>query len=100
MDYTMRGTLDVLLMYIYANDNSMANILSLNEVAYSFSVTMDTKDYHAILVHYSKGKAYRFMECGKGLYYLHVYNPEIITLTTERSNTNYSFLPTINANME
>ena len=29
MDYTMRGTLDILPMDIYVNDNSMANILSL-----------------------------------------------------------------------
>ena len=43
MDYTMRGILDILPMYIYVNSNSMANIISLKEMADSFRVTMDTK---------------------------------------------------------
>ena len=53
-----------------------------------------------MLVHYSEDKAYHFKECGKGLYYLNVSNPEIITLMTERGDKNYSFLSTVNANME
>ena len=51
MDYTMRGILDILPMEIYINDNSMENILSFKEVAYSFRVTMYTKDHHLMLVH-------------------------------------------------
>ena len=43
MDYTMRGTMEILPMGIYVNDNSMENTLSLKEVADSFRVTMDTK---------------------------------------------------------
>ena len=43
MDYTTRGTLDILPMGIYVNDNSMANILSLKEVVDSFRVTINTK---------------------------------------------------------
>ena len=43
MDYTMRGILDILPINTYVNYNSMANILSLKEVADSFRVTMDTK---------------------------------------------------------
>ena len=57
MDYTITSTLDVLHMGIYVNDNSMANILSLKEVAYSFRMTMDIKADHAMLVHYIKDKA-------------------------------------------
>ena len=53
-----------------------------------------------MLVHYSEDKAYRFKECGKGLYYLNVSNLEIITLTTKRGDTNYYFWSTVNANME
>ena len=53
-----------------------------------------------MLVYYSKDKAYRFKERGKGLYYLDVSNPEIIALTTERGNTNYYFFSTMNVNME
>ena len=100
MDYNMRGTLDILPMGIYVNDNSMENILSLKEVEYYFRVTMDTKENHTILFHCSEDKAYRFKECGKGLYYLDISNPEIITLTNDRGDTNYSFLYTMNAIME
>ena len=54
---TMRGTLDILPMYIYVNDNSIPNILSLKEVTDSFRVKIDTKEDHAMLVHYRKYKA-------------------------------------------
>ena len=70
--YTMRGTLDILPMGVYVNDNSMVNILSLKEVADSFRITMYTKEYHAMLVHYRNDKACRFKECGKGIYYLDI----------------------------
>ena len=53
-----------------------------------------------MVVHYSENKAYRFKECGKFLHYLGVSNPKILTLTTERGDTDYSFLSTVNANME
>ena len=60
MEYTMRGTLDILPMDIYVNDNSMANILSLKEVAHYFRMTMDTKEDHVMLFQYIKDKSYRF----------------------------------------
>ena len=100
MDYTMRGILDILPMYIYVNDKSVANIIYLKEVADYLRVTMDAKYDHAMLVHYSKDKAYPFKEFLKGLYYIDVSNPEIITLTTERGDTGYSSLSNVNANME
>ena len=75
MEYTMMGTLDILPMGINVNDNSMANILHLKEVADYFRVTMDNKEDHTMLVHYSKDTAYRFKECENGLYYLDVSNP-------------------------
>ena len=75
MDYTMRGTLDILPMGIYVIDNSMANILYLKEVEDYFRVTMDTKEDHTMLVNYIEDKAYRFKESEKGLYYLGVSNP-------------------------
>ena len=53
-----------------------------------------------MLVHYSNNKTYLLKECGKGLYYLDISNPETIPLTTESGNTDYSFLYTVNANME
>ena len=78
----------------------MANILSLKEVAEYFRMTMYTKEYHAMLVHYIEDKAHRVKEFGKGLYYIDVSNPEIITLMTERGNTDYSFLSTVNKNID
>ena len=52
-----------------------------------------------MLVHYSKDKAYHLKKFEKGLYYLDVSNPEMVTLTTERGDTYCSFLYTVNANM-
>ena len=53
MDFIMRDSLDIIPMSIYVNDNSMANIISLREVADYFRVAMDTEEDHALLVHYS-----------------------------------------------
>ena len=76
MDLAMRGTLKILPTGIDVNYNSTENTLSLKEVVDSFCVNMDTKEEHAMLVHYSKDKAYCFKKCGKVLYYLNIYNPE------------------------
>ena len=51
--YTMGGILDILPMDISLNNNSMATILSLKEMEDPLRVTMDTKEYHAMIVHYS-----------------------------------------------
>ena len=60
MDYTMSGTLNILPMDIYLNDNSMEKILSLKEVEDSFRVNMDTKEYQSMLLQYSNDKPYSF----------------------------------------
>ena len=83
MDYTMKGTLNFFPMSIYVNDNSMSNILSLKEVANSFHVKIDTKDDHAMISHFNKNKAYRLKECGNGLYYRDISDPETIPLTAK-----------------
>ena len=57
MDFTLRGTLDILPMGIYVNDNFMAKIISLKEVTDYFQVIMDTKEDHRMLVHYSEDKS-------------------------------------------
>ena len=56
----MRVILEILPTHIYVNDNYMADILSLKKVKYYFRVTMDTKEYHAMLVHYRKNEALLF----------------------------------------
>ena len=43
MNYTIRGTLDILPMGIYVNYNSMVNILYIKEVADYFRGTIDNK---------------------------------------------------------
>ena len=43
MNYTIRVNLDILPMGIYVNDNYIANIPYIKEVADYFRVTMDTK---------------------------------------------------------
>ena len=55
MDYTMRGTLEILPVLIYMNYNSTENTLSLKEVSDSFCETMDNKEEH-------------IKECGKGVF--------------------------------
>ena len=61
---------------------------------------MDTKEDHAILVHYITDRDYCFNKFGKDLYYLNVSNTETIPLMTESDNTDYSFLSSMNMNME
>ena len=60
MYYTIRGTLDILAMDIYINDNSVVKIISLKEVEDSSRMKMDNKEYHTMLVHYREDKTYRF----------------------------------------
>ena len=100
MDYTMRGNLDILPMGIYVNDNLMVNIPSLKELIVSFCATMDTKEDYTMLCNYINDKVYRFKECGKGLYYIDIYNPQTIALTTESGDTDYYYLSNVNTNMD
>ena len=84
----MECTLSILPMSNYLNGNSMSSILYLKEAANSIYVTMDTNEDHSKLVHFKKYKAYRFMECGKGIYYLHISDIEIAPLTTKDTAAN------------
>ena len=61
---------------------------------------IDTKDDHVMISHFNKDKAYRFKECGNGLYYLDIYDPEITPLTAKDTITKYSILYTVDANMD
>ena len=51
MEYTMKSTLKNFAIHIYVNNNSMKNILYLKEVVNYFRVTMDTNEYHTMLIH-------------------------------------------------
>ena len=59
MDSTMKVTINIPVS-IYVNDNSLAKILYLKEVANYFRVTMDTNEDHTMLVNFNKYEAYRF----------------------------------------
>ena len=56
----MHSTLNISPMIIYVIDESIANILSFKEVENYFYVTMDTNEYHAMLVHFNKDQSKRF----------------------------------------
>ena len=68
MDYTIRGILDILHVDMYVNNNFMANIPFIKELADSFRVNMDTKEDHTMLAHCSQDKAYIFKKIGTGMY--------------------------------
>ena len=57
MYYTMKVTLNIIPMIIYVKNNSMANLIYIKRVKISFRVTMDTKEDHAMLVHFNKDTA-------------------------------------------
>ena len=89
MEYTMKGNLKKSPMSICVIDNSMTKILSLKEVENYFRVTMDTNEDHTMLVRLNKYRVYRFKQCGDGLYYLDIPDPEIVPLTTKDTITDY-----------
>ena len=60
-------------------------------MANSFLVKIDTHEYHYMLVRFNKDKVYRFRECGNGLYFLDISDPEIILIPAKYTAVNYSF---------
>ena len=101
MDFDKKGILKFFDMPVFVNTNSLANILSLKDVTKRFRVTMESEVEKAMLVHVSKDKAYKFRECGQGLYFLDVHHPDTVNLKITKSNVNeYSFLNTVATNKE
>ena len=70
--------LKFLTIKVHVNKKSMANILSLKNVARleEVRVTMDSKKEHSISVHLSSGLTYVFWEGEGGLYYFDTGNPD------------------------
>ena len=98
LDYTQAGPVKLLpLIQAHYNENSIANIVSLADVAANYRVTMDSNVDKAIFVHAPSGTL-RFQQCGNGLYYFDV------SKTTVDGNlnsvTNYSFFSTVHSNKE
>eukprot|EP00957_Ditylum_brightwellii_P096269 7332464-Ditylum_brightwellii.AAC.1 len=64
-------------MTVHFNENTMATVLSLSDIASLDGVhlTMNTLEERAILVHLDDGKVIKFKECDDGLYYFDMAAP-------------------------
>lgn len=94
-EYLQRGRLKLFDFQVYFNDASMANILSLSEVANVYRITMDTSTSPSITVHLTDDKQLVFTQCGSGLYYYDTTEDKI-----KSKVTNYSFLSTVSSNKD
>ena len=66
---TQKGYLGSYPESIWFNPHSIANIMSLDNVAKYFRITMDTDAEKAMLLHKDDGHTMRFTPTGKGLYH-------------------------------
>ena len=92
IDYTQEGDLSMFPFTVYYNPDSIANILSLKDVANSFRVTMDSASGKEMIVHCPDQTTLHFKECGDGLYYL---NTADLDNFTNSSVIGYSLLNTV-----
>jgi hypothetical protein len=93
--FNKQGDLNILPLKVHVNESSLANILSLKDVASipGIKITMDTSKERAIYVHLDGKDAeeIKFSECNDGLYYYDVSASNNIKTTVN----NYSFLSTV-----
>ena len=101
-DYHERDTLKLMDFQAYFNPSSMANILSLSEIADMYRITMDTKASPSITVHISGDNKLAFMKCGSRLYFYDIGTSHDDNKNSSINNkvTNYSFLTTVANNKE
>jgi hypothetical protein len=96
--------LKLLPLKVHFKQDSLANILSLSDVAnlQGARITMDSEVEHAILLHY-KERVYKFRECRDGLYFLDTnannYSNQTITAYSDPTKQ-ASFVQTVNSNKE
>ena len=92
--FDLKSTMKLFPIDVHFNSESMANILSLKDVAEmeGARITMDTLEERAITVHF-QGNAYRFMEHKEGLYYL-----DINDIKSNTKVSPYSFLGSVKDN--
>jgi len=69
-DYNRKAKLQILPFEVLFNESSMANILSLKDIASKFKITMGTSIDRAMMVHVNEHTLLRFQECSDRLYYL------------------------------
>ena len=100
-DFDHQADLKLLPLKVHFNEDSLANIVSLSDVASmpGARVTMDTDKERAILLHYNDSVV-RFEECGDGLYYVNA--SELLNHYNKHTVTNYSepfsFTQTVSSN--
>ena len=108
--FKQTATLNLLPLDVHYNPDSLANILSLSDVANlaGARITMDSKVERTINLHYN-GRTLKFKECSDGLYFLdttktedNYSNTQIIAYNTSspHSHTYSSMLQTVNSNRE
>jgi hypothetical protein len=79
-DYRQKATLKLFDMQVFFNAQSLANILSLKDVANKYRVMMDTTKDKLMTVWLTNNTGYKFNECGHGLYSMNVKDPDMITI--------------------
>ena len=91
--YDHTAEMEMLPLKVHFNTHSIANILSLSDVANlpDTKITMDTSQERAMLLHHGD-KVFKFIECIDGLYYLDT------NLKSKSTVSNYSFINTVEGN--
>jgi hypothetical protein len=104
--FNQTADLNILPLKVHFKEDSLANILSLSNVANlpGARITMDSKIEHAINL-YFQGGVLKFEECSDGLYYLDVtdssnYYNSNITNYSASSSSKPSFAQMVNSNKE
>jgi hypothetical protein len=92
--FDLKSKMKLFPIEVHFNSNSMANILSLKDVAEMTGarITMDTSKNCEIIVHFN-GQAYHFTEHAEGLYYL-----DMADIKTNTTVSPYCFLESVSDN--
>jgi hypothetical protein len=104
--FNQTATLNILPLRVHFKQDSLANILSLSDIANltGARITMDSTVEKAINLFYD-GKVLKFEECCDGLYYLDTskssnYYNSTVTNYSNPSSSKTSFVQTVNSNKE
>jgi hypothetical protein len=92
--FDLKSKMKLFPIDVHFNDDSMANILSLKDVAEleGVRITMDTSEERAISVHF-QGSIYKFSEHQEGLYYM-----DMDELKSKDEISPYCFLESVQDN--
>ena len=104
--YDEIADLNILPIRVHFDENSIANVLSLKDVAAipGATLTMNTKVDKAISLHLKSGATLSFMPCKEGLYYYDVNdgnnNNNKTKLNNKSTSYSVSFLNTVDVNKQ